>query len=126
MCLSTELAHTPLYHQAFPTGRARAMSLTPLDILLYIGLPGLYPLPLLPLATMRKSWGCVPAMFLAALALPVGFSGHALERLVVDLHCDPAARVLQPTSVLHWGSGLAIMAAYVQAHALDDEAPGRW
>lgn len=100
-----EISKTPLYHEAFPTGRARGMSLQPLDVLLYVGLPGLYPLPLLPLMAMRKSWGCVPAVFVSVLALPVGFCGHALERLVIDLHCMPTALLLQPTAVLHWGAG---------------------
>ena len=118
----SEVAKTTLYHQAFPTGRARAKSLQPLDILLYIGLPGLYPLPLLPLMAMRKSWGCVPAIFLSVIALPIGFSGHALERLVVDMYCTPTALVLQPTAMLHWGAGIAIMGAYVQTHALEDAA----
>ena len=115
-----DIAHTELFHEAFPTGRARGMSLTPLDIMLYIGLPGLYPLPLLPTMAMRKTWGCVPAIFVTVLALPVGFCGHALERLVVDMHCQPTSWFLQPTAMLHWGAGLAIMGGYIQTHALND------
>ena len=65
---------------------------------------------------------CVPAVFLSVLALPVGFCGHALERLVADLHCDPTAWLLQPTAVLHWGAGLAIVGGYVQTHAMHDAA----
>ena len=38
---------TPLYHQAFPTGHSRFLTLTPVEIMLYVGLPGLYPLPVL-------------------------------------------------------------------------------
>ena len=38
---------TPLYHQAFPTGHSRFLTLTPLEIMLYVGLPRLYPLPVL-------------------------------------------------------------------------------
>ena len=72
---------------------------------------------------MRRTWGCFPAVVLSVLALPIGFCGHALERLVADLHCDPTAWLLQPTAILHWGAGLAIMGAYVQTHALEDCAP---
>jgi len=118
--VSTDYAKTDLYHQAFPTGRARAKSLSGLDILSYIGLPGLYPLPSLPLMAMRKHWGCLPAIFLSIIALPVGFCGHALERLVADMYCMPTALILQPTALLHWGAGLAIMGGYVQTHALED------
>ena len=38
---ASELPKGRLYHEAFPTGRARYASLQPLDIMLYIGLPGL-------------------------------------------------------------------------------------
>ena len=121
ICIS-EIGKTPLYHESFPTGRARSMSLKPLDIMCYIGMPGLYPMPLVPLMAMRKSWGCVPAIFITVLALPIGFCGHALERLVADVGCMPTALLLQPTAILHWGAGLAIMGGYVQIHALEDAA----
>ena len=64
---------TGLYHQAFPTGHSRFLTLKPVEIMLYVGLPGLYPLPVLWRMAQLRSWGCVPAIALCVLALPLGF-----------------------------------------------------
>ena len=53
---------TPLYHQAFPTGHSRFLTLTPVEIMLYIGLPGLYPLPVL--------WRMAPTLTLTLTLTP--------------------------------------------------------
>ena len=53
---------TPLYHQAFPTGHSRFLTLTPLEIMLYIGIPGLYPLPVL--------WRMAPTLTLTLTLTP--------------------------------------------------------
>ena len=64
---------TGLYHQAFPTGHSRFLTLKPVEIMIYIGLPGLYPLPVLWRMAQLRSWGCVPAIALSVVALPLGF-----------------------------------------------------
>jgi hypothetical protein len=46
---------------------------------------------------------------------------HAAERLVVDLHCEPASLLTQPTACFHVATALAIMAAYVHALALEEK-----
>ena len=147
---------TPLYHQAFPTGHSRFLTLTPVEIMLYVGLPGLYPLPVLwrmaPILTLTltltvtvivtvtvtvtvtltlnqvlwrmaqlRSWGCVPAIALCVVALPLGFCAHAAERLVADLHCEPTSLLTQPTACFHVATALAITAAYVHALALEEK-----
>jgi hypothetical protein len=117
--LRDALSMTDLYHEAFPTGRARYLSLRPFEVMLYIGLPGLYPVPILCRMAQRRSWGCVPAMFISAIALPLGFCFHAMERLVADLYCNPGSLVLQPTANFHVLTGVAIAAAFVQTMAVD-------
>lgn len=108
--------------QAFPTGKARAEhSLTALDTALYIGVPGLYPVPTLGLMALRKSWGHVPSMLICLIALPVAFMGHAAEKLVLDYRCEPTSLLTQPTATFHLFTGVAIAAAYVQARALMDD-----
>lgn len=58
------------FHHNFPTGRARIGSLTPIEIALYVGLPGLYPLPTLLVILLKRCWGHVPSMYpLAACSL---------------------------------------------------------
>ena len=64
---------TGQYHQAFPTGHSRFLTLQPVEIMLYVGLPGLYPLPVLWRMAQLRSWGCVPAIALCVIALPLGF-----------------------------------------------------
>ena len=64
---------TGQFHQAFPTGHSRFLTLQPVEIMLYVGLPGLYPLPVLWRMAQLRSWGCVPAMALCVVALPLGF-----------------------------------------------------
>ena len=135
--------------------------------MLYVGLPGLYPLPVLwrmaptltvtliltltvivtfivtltvtvtlaPALTVTvtltlnqvlwrmaqlRSWGCVPAIALCVVALPLGFCAHAAERLVGDLHCEPTSLLTQPTACFHVATALAITAAYVHALALEE------
>lgn len=116
------LGQTDLYHEAFPTGRARskAGSLDAVQIALYLGLPGLYPLPTLLVMRLKRTWGHVPAIFTCLVALPLAFVAHGCERLVVDLACSPTSSV-QPTAIFHVASAVAIAAAYVQARALGDE-----
>ena len=113
---------TDLYHSAFPTGHTRYLTLKPVEILLYVGLPGLYPLPALVRMALRRSWGYVPALAVSVISLPLGFCAHSLERLVVDLRCEPTALLTQPTACFHVATGVAIIAAYVMARSLD-EAP---
>lgn len=57
--------------------------------------------------------------------LPLAFSAHACERLVLDFACAPTS-LLQPTATFHVGSAAAIAAAYVQARALDEEPTRFW
>ena len=103
-----------------PTSRARnlAGSVTPTEIALYVGLPGLYCAPTLALMSSMRTWGHAPALVACLLALPVAFSGHASERLVLNLACHPTSLLAQPTAIFHAASGVAIAAAYVQARAL--------
>ena len=113
---------TPLYHRAFPTGHSRYLTLQPVEIMLYIGLPGLYPLPALVRMWLSRTWGCVPALVVTVVSLPLGFCMHAVERLVIDLRCDPTSWLTQPTACFHICSGLAIASAYVVARALEEDA----
>ncbi len=117
------LANAPLYHEAFPTGRARlaSSSLTAAEVAAYIGLPGLYPLPSLAVSALRRSWGSAPAAALSMLALPLSFMFHFAERFALDVYCEPMS-LLQPTAAFHLGTGLAIAAAYVQARSLEQPA----
>ena len=112
--------HTERFRYAFPTSRARnlAGSVTPTEIALYVGLPGLYCAPTLALMSSMRTWGHAPALVACLLALPVAFSGHASERLVLNLACHPTSLLAQPTAIFHAASGVAIAAAYVQARAL--------
>jgi len=112
-------AQTDRYHEAFPTGRARYLSLHPAEIMLYIGLPGLYPVPFLVRMAQRQTWGCVPAMFTSVFALPLGFCFHALERLVTDVYCTPMSWFSQPTANFHLLTALAIIGAYIQSREVD-------
>lgn len=112
-------AQTPLFREAFPTGHSRILSLQPLEILIYVGAPGLYPLPFLARMAQRRTWGCLPALVVSVLALPVGFCFHAAERVVIDLYCDPWSAIVQPTACFHVFTALAIAGAYVQAHAIE-------
>ena len=68
-----------------------------------------------------RSWGCVPAIALCVVALPLGFCAHAAERLVADLHCEPTSLLTQPTACFHVATALAITAAYVHALALEEK-----
>jgi len=111
---------TELYHESFPTGRLRSVkTLTPIETMMYIGAPGLYPLPTLGLMAIRRSWGYLPSMYTCLVFLPLAFVCHAAERLVVDFRCDPTSLLTQPTACFHVASGVAIAAAYVQARALE-------
>lgn len=111
---------TPQFHGAFPTGYSRLLSVTHVEIALYVGLPGLYPLPVLARMAQRKTWGCVPALVVSVLALPIGFCFHAAERLVMDVYCSPWSVLSQPTATFHVCTALAIAGGYVQAHALEE------
>ena len=112
--------HTERFAGAFPTGHSRsaAGTMTSSDIALYVGGPGLYPVPPLALMAAKRRWGHSPAMVMCSLALPFAFTGHAVERLVVDLRCEPSSLLTQPTAVFHAASALAIVGAYVQSRAL--------
>ena len=112
---------TDAYRQAFPTGRLRASAsdVSAVEAALYIGLPGLYPLPTLALMGLRRSWGCWPAFLVCVMVLPIAFTAHAAERLALDLACQPTSLLLQPTANFHVWSGVAIAAAYIQARALE-------
>ena len=110
---------TEFYINGFPTGKARAaVGLGAIETALYIGLPGLYPVPTFCLMSLRRKWGYVPAMLCCLIALPTAFMGHASERLVLDFRCDSTSLLTQPTATFHIFSGIAIAAAYVQARAL--------
>ena len=117
--LSSSYARTDEFHSGFPTGRARAAvtprTISALEISLYCGLPGLYPLPALILMAWRRHWGCMPAIGISVIALPVGFVMHTLETLVLDLRCEPLSLLTQPTACFHVGTGIAIFAAAIQA-----------
>ena len=116
---SDMVVKTETFRNGFPTGVARAANgLSALETALYIGLPGLYPLPTLLLMGQRGSWGHVPAMLTCLLTLPIAFLGHAAEKLVLDFRCEPTSLWSQPTATFHFFSGLAIAAAFVQARAL--------
>ena len=110
---------TETFAAGFPTGVARASNgLSAVDTALYIGLPGLYPVPTLLLMANRRKWGHTPSMLACLVALPLAFTGHASEKLVLDFFCEPTSLLLQPTATFHVFSGVAIAAAYVQARAL--------
>eukprot|EP00941_MAST-03F_sp_MAST-3F-sp1_P002138 g2138.t1 len=114
---------TELYHEAFPTGRSRTGAefapLSQMDIILYIGLPGLYVVPAIFVAYLRKHWGCVKVIHVAQVALVIAFFGHSCEKLVVDLYCYPMSLFLQPTANFHFWSGIAIACAYIEGRALE-------
>ena len=113
------VAKTDTFRNGFPTGVARAANgLSALETALYIGLPGLYPLPTLLRMGQRGSWGHLPSMITCLLTLPIAFLGHAAEKLVLDFRCDPTSPWTQPTATFHFFSGLAIAAAFVQSRAL--------
>lgn len=110
---------TDQFHAAFPTGHSRMLTLQPIEILLYLSSPGLYPLPFLARMAQRRTWGCVPALVVSVLALPLGFCFHASERVVLDLYCDPFSLAVQPTAIFHVFTAIAIGGAYVQSHAIE-------
>lgn len=113
---------TEFYRHGFPTGKQRAAAGLPaIEVALYIGAPGLYPLPTFLLMTLRRKWGHIPAMLTCLVLLPLAFMGHAAEKLVLDFRCDSTSLFTQPTATFHILSGAAIAAAYVQARALSDE-----
>ena len=111
---------TDQFHEAFPTGHSRFLSLRPVEITIYIGAPGLYPLPALLRMAQRRTWGCVPALALSVLGLPIGFLFHAAERVVVDVYCHPTSLLSQPTACFHVFTAVAIAGAYVQSHAIEE------
>ena len=119
LCIGA-FVQTDLYHAAFPTGRGRS-TLTLGEIVGYVGAPALYPLPPLALAAMRRRWGCVSAVVLTLFLTPLGFTAHVSERLALDLYCLPTSLAVQPTALLHLGTGVAMAAAMVQARAMDME-----
>lgn len=114
------ISKTTTFRHGFPTGVARAANgLSALETALYIGLPGLYPVPTLLLMAQRGSWGHIPAMITCVLTLPIAFMGHAAEKLVLDFRCDSTSLWTQPTATFHFFSGLTIAAAFVQSRALE-------
>ena len=70
---------------------------------------------------LRRRWGSYTALYVAACALPLGFGAQMAERWALDLFCDPAGFALQPTAVLHLGTGLTISAAYVWTRSVQDD-----
>ncbi|KAL1496421.1 hypothetical protein AB1Y20_016376 [Prymnesium parvum] len=110
----------PLYHFAFPTGRARS-DLTIEEVAAIVALPALYPLPSWFAVGARRRWGSVGAMYLATFALPLGFAAQLSERWAVDLFCEPGSLWLQPTAALHVATGVTIAAAYVHVRSIQDD-----
>jgi hypothetical protein len=111
------LQHTPTFLQAFPTGRARG-DLTVVEMASIIATPALYALPAWATVALRRRWGHIGALQLAAWSLPLGFGCQMTERWALDLYCDPSS-YLQPTAGLHLCTGLTIAAAYAHARSLE-------
>jgi len=113
-------AKTEQFSRGFPTGRARS-DLVPSEVLLFVGLPALYPVPALATAVLRGRLGHAGAMRTALVSLALGFSAHGAERLALDLWCDPSS-YLQPTAALHVCTGVTIGAGYVWARSIEGKA----
>lgn len=110
-------AKTEQFSLGFPTGRARS-DLVPSEVLLFVGLPALYPVPALATAALRGRLGHTGAMRAALVSLALGFSAHGAERLALDLWCDPGS-YLQPTAALHVCTGVTIGTGYIWARSIE-------
>ena len=103
-------SQTDRYHEAFPTGRARYLSLQPVEIMLYIGLPGLYPLPFLLRMAQRRTWGCVPAMFISVLTLVLSSAHSAVvPHTCTNAMLDACPCALAHARAVHTGAYLCIL-----------------